>query len=32
MFWAPGVSMNENSSEEWHSSLGSTYASDNYLV
>jgi len=32
MFWAPGVSMNENSTEEWHSSLGSTYASDNYLV
>ena len=32
MYWAPGVSMNENSSEEWHSSLGSSYASDNYLV
>ncbi len=32
MFWAPGVSMNENSSEEWHSSLGSSWASDNYLV
>jgi len=32
MYWAPGVSMNENSTEEWHSSLGSTYASDNYLV
>jgi hypothetical protein len=32
MFWAPGVSMNENSTEEWHSSLGSTMASDNYLV
>jgi len=32
MYWAPGVSMNENSSEEWHSSLGSAYSSDNYLV
>jgi len=32
MFWAPGVSMNENSTEEWHSSLGSAYSSDNYLV
>jgi len=32
MFWAPGISMNENSTEEWHSSLGSSYASDNYLV
>jgi hypothetical protein len=32
LFWAPGVSMNENSTEEWHSSLGSSYASDNYLV
>lgn len=32
MFWAPGVSMNENSTEEWHSSLGSSFASDNYLV
>jgi len=32
MYWAPGVSMNENSSEEWHSSLGSSFASDNYLV
>ncbi len=32
MFWAPGVSMNETNTEEWHSSLGSPYWSDNYLV
>jgi hypothetical protein len=32
MYWAPGVSMNETSGEEWHSSLGSAYSSDNYLV
>jgi hypothetical protein len=32
MYWAPGVSMNENATEEWHSSFGSTFASDNYLV
>jgi len=32
MFWAPGVSMNETSTEEWHSSLGSAGWSDNYLV
>jgi outer membrane receptor protein involved in Fe transport len=32
MFWAPGISMNETSSEEWHSSLGSAGWSDNYLV
>ena len=32
MFWAPGVSMNENATEEWHSSLGSAFSSDNYLV
>src|SRR4030042_2889931 len=31
MFWAPGVSMNENSTEEGHSSLGSPYAADSYL-
>jgi outer membrane receptor protein involved in Fe transport len=32
MYWAPGVSMNENNTEEWHSSLGSAGWSDNYLV
>jgi len=32
MLWAPGVSANETQSEEWHSSLGSPYWSDNYLV
>jgi len=32
MFWAPGISMNETSTEEWHSSLGSAGWSDNYLV
>lgn len=32
MYWAPGISMNETSSEEWHSSLGSAGWSDNYLV
>jgi Carboxypeptidase regulatory-like domain/TonB dependent receptor-like, beta-barrel len=32
MYWAPGISMNENNTEEWHSSLGSAYSSDNYLV
>jgi hypothetical protein len=32
MYWAPGVSMNENSTEEWHTSLGSAGWSDNYLV
>ena len=32
MFWAPGISMNETSSEEWHTSLGSAGWSDNYLV
>jgi len=32
MFWAPGISMNETGSEEWHTSLGSAGWSDNYLV
>jgi hypothetical protein len=32
MYWAPGVSQNETSSEEWHTSLGSAGWSDNYLV
>jgi hypothetical protein len=32
MYWAPGISMDETSTEEWHSSLGSAYSSDNYLV
>jgi hypothetical protein len=32
MFWAPGVSMDENNTEEWHSSFGSAYSADNYLV
>jgi len=32
MYWAPGVSMNENNTEEWHTSLGSAGWSDNYLV
>ncbi len=32
MLWAPGVSANETQTEEWHSSLGSSYWSDNYLV
>ena len=32
MYWAPGVSQNETSSEEWHTSLGSQGWSDNYLV
>jgi hypothetical protein len=32
LFWSPGVSMNEVNTEDWHSSLGSSYASDNYLV
>jgi hypothetical protein len=32
MFWAPGVSAEETQGEEWHSSYGSSYWSDNYLV
>jgi len=32
MLWAPGVSANETQAEEWHSSLGSAYWSDSYLV
>jgi hypothetical protein len=32
MLWAPGVSANETQGEEWHSSLGSSYFSDSYLV
>ena len=32
MYWAPGISQNETSSEEWHTSLGSAGWSDNYLV
>ena len=32
MYWAPGVSQNETSTEEWHTSLGSAGWSDNYLV
>jgi len=32
MLWAPGVSANETQGEEWHSSLGSAYFSDSYLV
>jgi len=32
MLWAPGVSANETQGEEWHSSLGSSYMSDSYLV
>ncbi len=32
MLWAPGVSANETQGEEWHSSLGSAYWSDSYLV
>jgi len=32
MLWAPGVSANETQGEEWHSSLGSGYWSDSYLV
>jgi hypothetical protein len=32
MFWAPGVSANETGGEEWHSSYGSDYSSDNYQV
>jgi outer membrane receptor protein involved in Fe transport len=32
MYWAPGVSANETGGEEWHSSYGSNYWSDNYLV
>jgi len=32
MLWAPGVSANETQGEEWHSSLGSGYFSDSYLV
>jgi len=32
MLWAPGVSAEETQGEEWHSSLGSAYWSDSYLV
>jgi len=32
MLWAPGVSANETQGEEWHSSLGSAFWSDSYLV
>lgn len=32
MLWAPGVSANETQGEEWHSSMGSSYFSDAYLV
>jgi hypothetical protein len=32
MYWAPGISQNETSTEEWHTSLGSAGWSDNYLV
>lgn len=32
IYWAPGVSQNETSTEEWHTSLGSSGWSDNYLV
>lgn len=32
MMMAPGVSANETGGEEWHSSLGSSYWSDSYLV
>ncbi len=32
MMMAPGVSANETGQEEWHSSLGSNYWSDSYLV
>jgi outer membrane receptor protein involved in Fe transport len=32
MLWAPGVSANETQGEEWHSSMGSAYFSDSYLV
>jgi len=32
MLWAPGVSADETQGEEWHSSLGSNYWSDSYLV
>jgi len=32
MLWAPGISANETQGEEWHSSLGSAYWSDSYLV
>ncbi len=32
LLWAPGISANETQGEEWHSSLGSAYWSDSYLV
>jgi len=32
LLWAPGISADETQGEEWHSSLGSAYWSDSYLV